>query len=358
MSRGTRLEVRTDALRHNARRARSLAGGAGVFAMVKADAYGHGLAETVRALEAEVDGFGVAVVEEARAVRVLASKAPLMVLEGCFDTDDWREAARLGAEVVVHTPSQVSTLEQAASAGADTPKVWLKVETGMHRVGVPASECAALLARLRHSSDIRGLMTHFASADQRDDPLTRRQLETLITLAGRHDLPWSAANSAALIRYPESRGHRVRPGIMLYGSSPLEGQSAAALDLAVTQVFSAPLIAINEVAAGETVGYGGTWTAPRDSRIGVVTVGYGDGYPRHAANGAPVAVSGRRTETVGRVSMDMITIDLTDIPEAKIGDRVELWGDTIPVDEVARFCGTISYELFCQVTSRPERVFT
>lgn len=353
MARGTRLDIRRDALRHNARRARALAGAADVFAMVKANGYGHGLATTVEALAAEVDGFGVAVVEEAVALRELAPAAPVMVLEGCFDVDDWQAAMRAGAEVVVHSAAQVATLERAALAAR--PDVWLKVDTGMHRVGVAPDECAALLARLAPLCHVRGLMTHFATADQQDDPFTRSRLAVLQSLAERFRLPWSAANSAALCRYPEARGQRVRPGIMLYGASPLEGRRARELDLAVTQVFSAPLIAINEVPAGEAVGYGGAWTAPRPSRIGVVAVGYGDGYPRRAANGAPVAVGGRRTVTVGRVSMDMITVDLTDLPEVAVGERVELWGDTVSVDEVARFCGTISYELFCQVTARPER---
>lgn len=376
MTRGTQLEIRPNALIHNAKRAKQLAGGAAVYAMIKANGYGHGLTLVAHTLRDQVEGFGVAVIEEAVALRESGIESPLMLLEGCFDAGEWRLAQQLKLEVVIHSLEQVETLAAAHLTAPVT--AWLKVDTGMHRLGFPAQQVAALVSQLLLRSDIQlaGLMTHFACADMADDQTSENQLRTLRVLAEQFALPYSAANSAALFQFSEhsfeqhtehsfagrlpknSQGVRVRPGIMLYGSSPVEGQNAAALDLQVTQQFSACLIAVNDVPAGEAVGYGASWLAPRDSRIGIVAVGYGDGYPRHASNGAPVAVAGKRTCTVGRVSMDMIAIDLTEIENAKVGDRVELWGDSVSVDEVASFCGTISYELFCQVTERAHRVVT
>ncbi|MBF1802387.1 alanine racemase [Alloalcanivorax profundimaris] len=353
--RGTLLELRPGALADNARRARALAGKARVFAMVKADGYGHGLGLAARALAHQVDGLGVAVMEEAQALRHLGLAHPLLVAEGFFDAEELALAARLHAEVVVHSPWQVDLL----AARPQPVGVWLKVNTGMNRLGMAPDLARAQAARLRALKGVRllGVMTHFAGADLEDDPLTPRQLELARALAEELGVPLSAANSAALIRYPEARVGRVRPGIMLYGSSPFPWRAAADLDLRVTQRFSARLIAINPVQPGDSVGYGATWTATAPGRIGVVAVGYGDGYPRHAPNGTPLAVNGQRTRLAGRVSMDMITVDLDGI-DARVGDEVELWGDVVSVDEVAAACGTISYELFCQVTARPVRVIT
>ncbi|WP_223427604.1 alanine racemase [Alcanivorax limicola] len=349
------LTLRPAALAANARRARALAGDARVYAMVKANAYGHGTALALSALSPYVDGFGVAVLDEARTLRSLGCTAPVMLLEGPFDADELSEAGALGLELVVHSLWQLELL--AARAGTTPLVVWLKCDTGMHRIGVPPAACAGALSRLSRlpGVTVAGLMTHFACADERDDPLSATQLAALKTLAAQHDLPFTAANSAALCRYPDSHGALVRPGIMLYGSAPLAGQALADQGLMVTQRLAARLIAINTIPAGDSVGYGASWTAQRPSRIGVVAIGYGDGYPRHAPAGTPVAVGGARTGLAGRVSMDMLTIDLTDLPRAVVGDEVELWGDTVSVDEVAAACGTISYELFCQVTARVER---
>ena len=356
--RGTRLELRPAGLRKNARRARRLAGDSRVYAMLKADGYGHGLALAARAMESEVDGFGVAVLEEALTLRQLGTDLPLMLLQGFLDRDELAVTARLGLETVIHSTWQVELLE--CHPPSEGLCVWLKVNTGMHRLGVPAQEAEVLLRRLRAVPGVRvsGVMTHFACADEEEDPYTLRQLEGLRGLAGGDELPWSAANSAALCRYPETHGALVRPGIMLYGSSPLIYRNALDLGLTVTQRLSARIIAVNALETGDPVGYGATWTAPGPGRVGVVSIGYGDGYPRHAPSGTPVAVNGQRTQLVGRVSMDLITVDLTDLPDTGVGDEVELWGDVVHVDEVARACGTISYELFCQVTGRVERLIT
>ncbi|WP_303759952.1 alanine racemase [Alcanivorax jadensis] len=350
--RGTRVEIRCAALTHNARRARALAGSAEVFAMVKADGYGHGLTLAADAMAGEVDGFGVAVLEEARALREHGVSAPILLAEGFFDQDELEQARGLSLEVVVHSSWQVGLLLEHPGP----LRIWLKLNTGMNRLGLRpdiALEAAGQLAAAGMKP--MGVMSHFACADEASDGRSNTQLRLAGEIADALDLPLSAANSAALIRYPHARAQRVRPGIMLYGSSPFDWQSAAELDLAVSHRFTARLIAINEVQPGDTVGYGATWTAARPGRIGVVAAGYGDGYPRHAPSGTPAAVNGQPTVLVGRVSMDMLTIDLNGI-QADIGDEVELWGDDVDVDKVARACGTISYELFCQITGRPERI--
>lgn len=350
--RGTRIEIRPGALRHNVRRAKALAEGAQVFAMVKANGYGHGLTVAADAMAGEADGFGVAVLEEARALREHGVSAPILVAEGFFDRDELELARALSLEVVVHSPWQVGLLLE----NPGPLRIWLKLNTGMNRLGLRPDIALETAGQLTAAGmKPVGVMSHFACADEADDGRSDSQLRLAGEIADTLGLPLSAANSAALIRYPHARAQRVRPGIMLYGSSPFDWQSAAQLDLAVSHRFSARLIAINEVRPGDTVGYGATWTAARPGRIGVVAAGYGDGYPRHAPSGTPAAVNGQPTVLVGRVSMDMLTIDLNGI-QADIGDEVELWGDDVDVDKVARACGTISYELFCQITARPERV--
>ncbi|MCK5875811.1 MAG: alanine racemase [Alcanivoracaceae bacterium] len=359
--RGTRLELRSESLRINARRARALSAGAELFAMVKADGYGHGLRFAAQSLRDDVDGFGVAMLDEALQLRSDGVDAPLLLLEGVFDAAELVEAAGAGCELIVHSEWQVELLEKTSLPAP--VRVWLKLDTGMHRLGVPLTAVDALAVRLRACGQVSlvGMVSHFACADMLQDALSMLQLQRVRDAAARHGVPFSAANSAAIFRYPESAGSRVRPGIMLYGSSPFPDRTAAELGLAVTHRLSAPIIAINEVPAGDSVGYGSSWQAVRDSRIAVVAIGYGDGYPRHAPSATPVSVmnadnSWRRAALAGRVSMDMITIDVTDLPLTRIGDRVELWGDQVSVDEVAQHCGTISYELFCRMTARPERI--
>lgn len=358
--RGTFLELRSAALRDNISRVRQLSGAAEVFAMVKANGYGHGLLFAANAFAEQADGFGVALLEEALQLRAGGISAPLLLLEGVFDLDELQQAVDAGCELVVHSEWQVGLLEKITLSAP--LKIWLKLETGMHRIGLPASQLDELVLRLRRCQHVAlaGMMSHFACADMTDDVFSERQLEQVRQVAQQYGVPFSAANSAAIIRYPNSVGARVRPGIMLYGSSPFADQTAVQLKLAVTHRLSARIIAINAVAKGESVGYGRTWYASRDSQIAVVAIGYGDGYPRQAPAGTPLAVKNadnvwRRTTLAGRVSMDMITIDVTDLPLSKVGDEVELWGDQVSVDEVASHCGTISYELFCRLTARPQR---
>lgn len=356
MTRGTQLEIRPHALRHNAALARKLAPDSAVYAMVKANAYGHGLALAVETMAPIVDGFGVAFVEEAQELLALKPDAQVMVLEGCFDKEEWLLASELGLTVVLRSAAQLAQLSEL-----ELPKplaLWIKVDTGMHRLGMPVDAVGAVISALQENTcvELKGLMSHLACADEPDHPLTAQQLALISTVAKRFELPYSVANSAALMRYPEHHNALVRPGIMLYGASPLGEQSAAALDIVVTQQLTAPIIAFTQVPKGESVGYGASWVAQRDTRVAVVALGYGDGYPRHAPSHTPVAINGQRTHLAGRVSMDMLTVDVTDMPDVKLGHRVEFWGDTVSATEVANACGTISYELFCQVTARPRRV--
>lgn len=358
--RGTTIHLRPKALAANLAVARRVAGTAKLIAMVKADGYGHG-APLVADAFASADWLGVAVVDEAIRLRAAGINTPLLVAEGLLDEEEVARLSDLGSiACVIHAPWQVDLLECLPEN--QSIEVWLKFDSGMHRLGMQESMLRRQLQRLSAIPRVRvtTLMTHLACADQADDSLSGQQIEAVQQLASELELEVSIANSAALLRYADASANWVRPGIMLYGGSPVSEVSAASLGLQPTMAFCARLLSINDVAKGERVGYGSRWQAQRVSRIGVATVGYGDGYPRAAADGTPVAV---KTDAgvfiaplAGRVSMDMITLDLTDIPSARVGDEVELWGDHVAVDDVAKQCDTISYELFCRLTSRPKRL--
>lgn len=352
------LGVNLSALRHNLARVRESAPYAKVLAMVKADGYGHGLLTVAETLDA--DGFGVAFLEEALILRGAGVRQPIMILEGVFSEMELFEAVRQQLTLVVHQEEQVRLLEQCKLSGPI--KVWLKLDTGMHRLGFAPEVAPLIYRRLRacHVVGEIGLMSHFASADERRSRQTElqirrfREAQRIVTQNGEQPLPDSLANSAAILAWPASHGSWVRPGIMLYGSSPFPDQSAADLRLRPVMTLAARVIAIKPLARGEAVGYGGSWVAPRDTRIGVISIGYGDGYPRHAPSGTPVLVNGVRVPLVGRVSMDMITVDLGELP-VQLGDTAVLWGEGLPADEVAAHAGTISYELFCRLTARVRR---
>lgn len=357
--RETVLCISRAALQHNLRRVRECMPGAYVMAMIKADAYGHGALVVADALS-EADGFGVAFLQEAQALRAAGISHPVTILEGVFTPTEMAEVVRLGLATVVHQESQLHLLKAVPAA---TPvDVWLKIDTGMHRLGFAPEQVLAAWRCLQALPGVRsvGLVTHFAQADEPDAQQTAQQIEVFRSLQQALQkeaglvIPDSLANSAGILAWPTAQGRWVRPGIMLYGSSPFRDRSAAELDLRPVMTLRSRLIAIRELKAGEPVGYGGTWVASRDTRIGVVGIGYGDGYPRHAANGTPVLLNGVRVPLAGRVSMDMITVDLGDTPAA-IGDACVLWGEGLPADEVAAMAGTISYELFCKVTPRVQR---
>lgn len=356
MSRPLRAVVDPEALASNLRRVREAAPGRRVMAVVKADGYGHGLVRVARALR-DADGFGVASLEEGLVLRAEGVRRPVVLLEGFFSADELEPIARHALEVVVHQPYQVELLERVRLA---TPvRVWLKLDTGMHRLGFPPGEARALARRLEAAPSVRGplrFMTHLARADERADAATPHQLERL--RQGLHGLTGevSVANSAGLLAWPEARADWVRPGIMLYGLSPFPDRTGRDDGLRAAMTLESRLIAVNGCPRGEAVGYGGAWVCPEDMPVGVAAVGYGDGYPRHAPPGTPVLLNGKPVPLVGRVSMDMVTLDLRRQPDARPGDPVVLWGPDLPAEEIARRAGTIAYELVTGLTSRVPRV--
>lgn len=346
--------VDLSAIRHNYALAKRCAPGRRAFAVVKANAYGHGAREVVSALH-DADGFVVACLEEAGEVRALHGTARVLLLQGCFEAQDYLMAAQLGLDVVVQNREQAEAL--LACRPSRPLSVWLKLDSGMHRLGFAAAELRDWHARLSGAVQVAelNLISHFACADLPEHPLNAVQLECYRSL---DDLPFasrSLANSAAILTRPEAHRDWLRPGIMLYGASPFAERPAAGLGLQPAMTLSGALIAVREVPAGDSVGYGAGWVAQRPTRIGTLSCGYADGYPRTAPAGTPVLVGGRRVPLVGRVSMDMLTVDLSAVPEAQVDTPVELWGAQLPVDEVAEACGTIGYELLSKLTARVPR---
>ncbi len=357
MSRPIHATIALDALRHNLDVARRHAGNARIWSVVKANAYGHGLLRVARALADLADGFALIELEGAIALRQAGLSQPILLLEGFYSTDELLLFAEHRLTPVLHSLEQVTMLA-AAALPAPLP-VYLKLNTGMNRLGLNRDEFRAALKVLETSAQVASitLMTHFADADCGNDArgiveqMTR--LDTLREDSHAQKYPLSLANSAALLRYPESQGDWVRPGIMLYGSSPFPDlRSAASLGLRPVMTLQSELIAVRDLQPGDRIGYGGLFAAPAPMRVGVVACGYADGYPRHAPSGTPVLVGGRRTRTLGRVSMDKLCVDLESISGAAVGTPVILWGDGLPADEVAAAAGTVSYELFCALAAR------
>lgn len=344
-----RATIHAAALRHNLALAKSKAPNSRVMAVIKADGYGHGMLRAAQAL-ADADGFAVLRVEEGIALREAGFNQTILLLEGLFDADELSAAAQHRLALAVHCENQLYMLEQ--SSIAQSVDVFIKINTGMNRLGLVPARFWAIYDRLRACKAVRGmtLMTHFATAD--DARGIAEQLERFNALTGEMSLPRSLANSAALLRYPETRVDWVRPGIMIYGATPFADESAAEIGLKPTMTLSSRIIAVQNMSPGDTVGYSQLFTADKPVRVGVVACGYADGYPRHAPTGTPILVAGKRTRTLGRVSMDMLYADITGIPEADIGSLVELWGANIPVDEVASAAGTVGYELLCALARR------
>ncbi len=349
MSRPLRADVDLEALRANLRRARAVAPHSRVMAVVKANAYGHGLIPIARTL-ADADALAVACLDEALELRDAGVDTPILLLEGCLDPAELINAARHGLSTVVHSEDQLRMLEQTRLAHPIS--VWLKVNTGMNRLGIEPSEARAFHSRLAELGAGTVFMTHLASADDREAGVTGRQLQCFDDAISGLEGPQSIANSAATLAHPNTHRDWVRPGIMLYGASPFPDSVGLDEGLVPVMTLRSALIAIRDCHAGEAVGYGGDWRCPEAMRIGVVAIGYGDGYPRHARSGTPVLIGGQCAPLVGRVSMDMITVDLRDIPDAAIGDDVVLWGNDLPVEAIAESSDTISYELFCRLTRR------
>lgn len=349
-----KLTVNTSALQHNLKIVRQMAPRSRIYAVVKADAYGHGLIETARTLS-EVDGFAVACVDEAVTLRESGITSSVLVLEGIFSGQDLSLARTASLDLVVHADWQVQMLEQDGMEGIR--RAWLKADTGMNRLGFALTDASQAYARLCSCfQGPVGLLSHLACADTPELEETRRQINRFERLRTENGGPEaSLANSAAILAFPSSHYQWVRPGLMLYGVSPLEGESAKDLDLVPAMEFTASLIAVREVRVGDAVGYGGQWRASTSTRIGIVSAGYGDGYPWRAHAKAQVLVRGKLAPLVGRVSMDMMAIDLTGVPDATVGEDVVLWGRELHVERVAASAGTIPYELICGVTRRVQR---
>jgi alanine racemase len=342
-------------MRHNLALARLRAAGRKVWAVVKANAYGHGIERAVRGF-AEADGLALIDFDEARRARAAGWSNPIMVLEGAFDAEDLAVCRELELTVVVHCEDQVRMLETAPTGGAIG--VYIKVNTGMNRLGIAPGQLAAVHRRLAlaPSARIDGMSMHFANSDRSDPaegPVSmNEQLQRFEDACRGFAVPRSVSNSAALFLHPALDEAWVRPGIALYGATPDAAHTARDLGLRPAMTLSSQLIAVRTVGAGEAVGYGSRYVAARPTCIGVVACGYADGYPRHAPDGTPVAVDGVVVPMAGRVSMDMITVDLSPAPGARVGSPVELWGAQVPIDEVATRSGTVGYELMCALAPR------
>lgn len=352
MSRATTATIHLDALRHNLAQVRLLAPRSKVMAVVKADGYGHGLERVALALS-DADAFGVAALSDAERLRAAGLSQRIVLLSGFDEPGDLVQLRRLGVDTVVHHDSQLAMIE--ADPDRVPLRVWLKFDTGMHRLGFDPARSAEVHARLRALPNVDPditLMTHFASSDEFDGATTLSQLERFANSTAVLEGAASLSNSAAVLGWPDAHRDWVRAGGALYGLSVVDGKCGADFGLMPAMTLSTRLIAVNRVARGERVGYSATWECPEDMSVGVAAIGYGDGYPRRAPAGTPVLVNGVRVPLIGRVSMDLITLDLRNITHAAVGDTVTLWGPALPVEEIAASAGTISYELTCSITRR------
>jgi alanine racemase len=340
------------AIRHNLGVVRRFAPRSKVMAAIKADAYGHGAVPVARALGDDVDCFAVACLEEALVLREARVQGPVALLEGILSAEEAKLVLRHGLQVVVHEHWQLEILEQLPRGARVS--VWIKLDSGMHRLGFPLHDVPGLWQRLqaRPEWEFCGWITHLACADEPDNPATREQVEAFARALDGLPGARSIGNSAGLVAWPEARADWVRPGLMLYGASPMPGQTGQALGLRPAMRLDTRLIAVRRYARGSAIGYGGTYRCPEDMPVGVAAVGYADGYHRALGSGTPVLVHGRRVALAGRVSMDMISLDLRAVPDARVGDPVTLWGPELPVEEIAQRAGTVAYELLCGLTQR------
>lgn len=356
MTRPSRVVINKQALIHNLKRVHEIAPSSKVMAVIKADAYGHGIVRVAQTLK-DADAFGVACMEEAEELRKADITHSIVLLEGQHKAIDLKRIAELQLDVVIHHENQVESLEQANLN--QSIQVWLKIDTGMHRLGVPLDRANELLKRLENCPNVKRplrLMTHFAAANEIDNPLTQKQMESFDQFCKELDYAKTLANSAAVINFAETHAEWIRPGLMLYGVSPMKESIASAYGLKPVMTLESEIISIQNLRKDDPVGYGATWRCPEDMPVGVVAAGYGDGFPRHAKSGTPILVNDVRCSLIGRASMDMLTVDLRNQPNAKIGDRVVLWGESLPIEEVAQHADTIPYQLLCGVHKRLEFV--
>lgn len=358
MTRPTQAVINLQHLKDNYQLAKSTSQKA--YAVIKADAYGHGLVAIAQALSS-ADGFAVACIDEALQLREQGIKNPILLFGGGVDKSEWLAALEHDIDMVLHHQSQLDIL--LADPIFSQLSLWLKVDTGMNRIGFRLSECESVLDQCRHARlNITALMTHFACADDLKKKKTLIQRQALDAIFEQQKAYWpdlflSSNNSAAVLGWPEVKDQVSRPGIMLYGSSPFIKPTSESRRLKPVMTLTSKIISTHLVSVGESVGYGEGWVADKETRVGIVAIGYGDGYPRKAPSGTPVWCNGKRLSTIGRVAMDMICIDLTGMADVDVGSEVELWGENINASEVAELCDTISYELFCQLTPRVKRVY-
>lgn len=347
-----------DALQHNLQQIKQQAPNSKVMAVVKANSYGHGLRHIAKKAQG-ADAFGVARIEEALQLRACGVVKPILLLEGFYSSGDLPVLVTNNIQTVVHCEEQLADLEQA---DLETPVVvWLKVDSGMHRLGVRPEQYRDFVSRLKACRNVAKplrYMSHFGCADELDKSTTNEQTKLFLELTEGGEGERSLAASAGLLAWQDSHLDWVRPGIIMYGVSPFNDRTAQDMGYQAVMTLKSHLIAVREVKAGESVGYGGTWTSERDTKVGVIAIGYGDGYPRMAPNGTPVLVNGRKVPMAGRVSMDMLTVDLGPDAQDLVGDEAILWGSSLPVEEVANHIGTIAYELVTKLTSRVEMEYS
>jgi len=341
------------ALAHNLAQVKQFAPNAKVMAVLKANAYGHGLVKIAQHLNA-ADAFAVARIDEALALRAGGLTKPIVLLEGFFHKDDLPILLANNFQTIIHDESQLQALEQA---NLDAPiSCWLKINTGMHRLGIAAHQLDDFYLRLQASNNAKNtvnLMTHFSCADDTNDTKTAEQIALFESLVIGKNQAHCLANSAGIIGWPKGHGQWVRPGLMMYGVSPMLNSIGADHKLKPVMHLSTKVIAIRDVDAGQCVGYGGRWQSDKATKLAVVAMGYGDGYPRHAKEGTPVVIKNQRYGIVGSVSMDMISVDIGDNHAGiKVGDEVTMWGKSLPVEEIAQCASTIAYELLCNITPR------
>ncbi len=354
-------EVSQQALRHNYQVVKSLAPKSKVLAMIKANAYGHGLLDVAHAFK-EADAFGVACMDEALTLRQSGVTNPIVLMEGFSHTDELDFLQDCQLTTVIHNFAQIEAL-RIASSYHPIP-VWIKVNTGMNRLGFHPDDFLNAYQQIKNipAVKLQGVMTHFPKADDTACDMTQNQINQFNTMlaelsgeAGITKLEKSLANSAGIIAWPDSHQDWVRPGLMLYGASPILNKTSKSLGLLPAMQLFAEVIAIQSVEPGQTVGYGGSWQAAKQTKVAVVSIGYGDGYPWHAQTGTPVLINEQVCTTIGRPSMDMLTVDVSHLDDIAIGDRVKLWGQNLPIEDIAQSSKTISYELFCRLTERVTR---
>ena len=363
ISSSTKAVINLSACQHNLSTAKQAAPDSKCIAIIKANAYGHGIVQIAKAL-IDADAFGVARIEEATELRESGITTPILLLEGFSSQEELDLICEYNFDCVIHNEEQILLLEQSQS---EPIKVVIKIDSGMHRLGFNLDEVDNAIQRLDHCLQVKKpfmLMTHLANADNKQDDTTVKQIDAFYgSIESLSENDTSVANSAGILGWPQSHSSYNRPGIMLYGVSPFMNSSAEMHNLKPVMTLSSKIISIKSVKKGEAIGYGGTYVCDKDMLVGIVAIGYGDGYPRHAKSGTPILVKGKRCPLLGRVSMDMICIDLSEITngnddrDVNVNDEVILWGNGLPIEEIAECSGTIGYELLCGVTKRVEFIY-